>query len=79
VRELRSLIERIVILNPQVRIDARRIVTVTRRTAQAPPDRFGSLQEARKQPSGNTFSSSRPAATSLRPKYWASSEVIFIK
>ena len=33
VRELRNLIERIVILNPQVRIDARHIpVTVTRRT-----------------------------------------------
>jgi len=49
VRELRNLIERIVILNPQVRIDARHIpVSVTRRSAQErPPDRFGSLQEVR--------------------------------
>jgi two-component system, NtrC family, nitrogen regulation response regulator NtrX len=49
VRELRNLIERIVILNPQVRIDARHIpVTVTRRNgADRPPDRFGSLQEVR--------------------------------
>jgi two-component system nitrogen regulation response regulator NtrX len=49
VRELRNLIERIVILNPQVRIDARHIpVTVTRRTTiERPVDRFGSLQEVR--------------------------------
>lgn len=49
VRELRNLIERIVILNPQVRIDARHIpVSVTRRTTlDRPPDRFGSLQEVR--------------------------------
>jgi DNA-binding NtrC family response regulator len=49
VRELRNLIERIVILNPQVRIDARHIpVAVTRRSGQErPPDRFGSLQEVR--------------------------------
>ncbi|HTM49180.1 MAG TPA: sigma-54 dependent transcriptional regulator [Bryobacteraceae bacterium] len=49
VRELRNLIERIVILNPQVRIDARHIpVSVTRRSvADRPSDRFGSLQEVR--------------------------------
>src|SRR5258706_2845586 len=49
VRELRNLIERIVILNPQVRIDARHIpVSVTRRTmVDRPADRFGSLQEVR--------------------------------
>jgi len=49
VRELRNLIERIVILNPQVRIDARHIpVSVTRRTlVERPADRFGSLQEVR--------------------------------
>src|SRR5438876_595696 len=49
VRELRNLIERIVILNPQVRIDARHIpVSVTRRTLlDRPADRFGSLQEVR--------------------------------
>jgi two-component system nitrogen regulation response regulator NtrX len=49
VRELRNLIERIVILNPQVRIDARHIpVSVTRRTViERPSDRFGSLQEVR--------------------------------
>jgi two-component system, NtrC family, nitrogen regulation response regulator NtrX len=49
VRELRNLIERIVILNPQVRVDARHIpVSVTRRTIAArPPGSFGSLQEVR--------------------------------
>jgi two-component system nitrogen regulation response regulator NtrX len=49
VRELRNLIERIVILNPQVRIDARHIpVSVTRRAVvDRPADRFGSLQEVR--------------------------------
>jgi two-component system nitrogen regulation response regulator NtrX len=49
VRELRNLIERIVILNPQVRIDARHIpVSVTRRSlVDRPADRFGSLQEVR--------------------------------
>ena len=49
VRELRNMIERIVILNPQVRIDARHIpVSVTRRTVvDRPGDRFGSLQEVR--------------------------------
>src|SRR5438034_2822250 len=49
VRELRNLIERIVILNPQVRVDARHIpVSVTRRTMiERPIDRFGSLQEVR--------------------------------
>jgi two-component system nitrogen regulation response regulator NtrX len=48
VRELRNLIERIVILNPQVRVDARHIpLNVTRRPAERPVDRFGSLQEVR--------------------------------
>lgn len=49
VRELRNLIERIVILNPQVRIDARHIpLNVTRRSVlERPMDRFGSLQEVR--------------------------------
>jgi two-component system nitrogen regulation response regulator NtrX len=49
VRELKNLIERIVILNPQVRIDARHIPVPPARRAPAerPPDRFGSLQEVR--------------------------------
>ena len=49
VRELRNLIERIVILNPQIRIDARHIpVTVTRKPGlERVPDRFSSLQEVR--------------------------------
>jgi two-component system nitrogen regulation response regulator NtrX len=48
VRELRNLIERIVILNPQVRVDARHIpLNVTRRPAERPIDRFGSLAEVR--------------------------------
>ena len=49
VRELRNMIERIVILNPQVRIDARHIPLTTprRTTIDRPTDRFGSLQEVR--------------------------------
>jgi two-component system, NtrC family, nitrogen regulation response regulator NtrX len=49
VRELRNLIERIVILNPQVRVDARHIpLNITRRSVvDRPMDRFGSLQELR--------------------------------
>jgi two-component system nitrogen regulation response regulator NtrX len=50
VRELRNLIERIVILNPQVRVDARHIpIHVTRRasTLDRAFERFGSLQEVR--------------------------------
>jgi two-component system nitrogen regulation response regulator NtrX len=48
VRELRNMIERIVILNPQVRVDARHIpLNVTRRPAERPLDRFGSLAEVR--------------------------------
>ena len=48
VRELRNLIERIVILNPQVRIDARHIpLQATRRSAAERPERYGSLQEVR--------------------------------
>ncbi|HUB78197.1 MAG TPA: sigma-54 dependent transcriptional regulator [Bryobacteraceae bacterium] len=46
VRELKNLIERIVILNPQVRIDARHIPLNARRT-ERPVERFGSLQEVR--------------------------------
>jgi two-component system, NtrC family, nitrogen regulation response regulator NtrX len=48
VRELRNLIERIVILNPQVRVDARHIpLNTVRRQNDRLPDRFGSLQEFR--------------------------------
>jgi two-component system nitrogen regulation response regulator NtrX len=48
VRELKNLIERIVILNPQVRVDARHIpVNPARRQQERPLDRFGSLQEVR--------------------------------
>ncbi|MFN9754212.1 MAG: sigma-54-dependent transcriptional regulator [bacterium] len=45
VRELRTLIERIVIMNPQMRIDARHVpLPVSRR---APAETFSSLQEVR--------------------------------
>jgi len=49
VRELRNLIERIVILNPQVRVDARHIpLPVARKNASARPmDNFASLHEVR--------------------------------
>jgi two-component system nitrogen regulation response regulator NtrX len=48
VRELKNLIERIVILNPQVRVDARHIpLTPGRRAPERLLDRFGSLQEVR--------------------------------
>jgi two-component system nitrogen regulation response regulator NtrX len=48
VRELKNLIERIVILNPQVRVDARHIpLYAARRQQDRPLDRFGSLQEVR--------------------------------
>ena len=48
VRELKNLIERIVIMNPQVRIDARHVpLSAARRPADRPPDRAGSLQEVR--------------------------------
>jgi len=48
VRELKNLIERIVILNPQVRIDARHIpLQAGRRTGERPVERFGSLQDVR--------------------------------
>ena len=48
VRELKNLIERIVILNPQVRVDARHIPLQTvRKQADRPLDHFGSLQEVR--------------------------------
>ncbi len=48
VRELKNLIERIVILNPQVRVDARHIpLAGSRKPADRTLDRFGSLQEVR--------------------------------
>jgi two-component system nitrogen regulation response regulator NtrX len=48
VRELRNLIERIVILNPQVRVDARHIpLAAPRRPQERALDSFGSLQEVR--------------------------------
>jgi two-component system nitrogen regulation response regulator NtrX len=48
VRELKNLIERIVILNPQVRVDARHIpLNAARRQPERPLDRFGSLQDVR--------------------------------
>jgi len=48
VRELKNLIERIVILNPQVRVDARHIpLNPARKQADRSLDRFGSLQEVR--------------------------------
>jgi two-component system, NtrC family, nitrogen regulation response regulator NtrX len=48
VRELKNLIERIVILNPQVRVDARHMpLSATRRPQAGAIDRFGSLQEVR--------------------------------
>jgi two-component system nitrogen regulation response regulator NtrX len=48
VRELRNLCERIVIMYPQVRIDARHVPLQTpRRPAERPSERFGSLQDVR--------------------------------
>ncbi len=49
VRELRNLMERIVIMNPQIRVDARHIPLNPSRRAvfDRPMDRFGSLQEVR--------------------------------
>ncbi|MBZ5609555.1 MAG: sigma-54 dependent transcriptional regulator [Acidobacteriia bacterium] len=49
VRELRNLMERIVIMNPQVRIDARHIPLSTQKRAvfERMPERFGSLHEVR--------------------------------
>ena len=48
VRELKNLIERIVILNPQVRVDARHIpLNPSKRQPDRSLDRFGSLQEVR--------------------------------
>jgi two-component system nitrogen regulation response regulator NtrX len=47
VRELKNLIERIVILNPQVRVDARHIPLAARRQQDRAAERFGSLQEVR--------------------------------
>jgi two-component system nitrogen regulation response regulator NtrX len=49
VRELKNLMERIVIMNPQVRIDARHIPLhpARRQVFDRPMDRFGSLQEVR--------------------------------
>jgi two-component system, NtrC family, nitrogen regulation response regulator NtrX len=48
VRELKNLIERIVILNPQIRVDSRHIpLTAARKQQDRPLDRFGSLQDVR--------------------------------
>jgi two-component system nitrogen regulation response regulator NtrX len=49
VRELRNLMERIVIMNPQVRVDARHIpLNPARRSVfERPAERFGSLHEVR--------------------------------
>ena len=49
VRELRNLMERIVIMNPQVRVDARHIPLNPARRAvfERPPERYGSLHEVR--------------------------------
>jgi two-component system, NtrC family, nitrogen regulation response regulator NtrX len=47
VRELKNLIERIVILNPQVRVDARHIPLNARRGSERSLERFGSLHEVR--------------------------------
>jgi len=48
VRELRNLMERIVIMNPQVRVDARHVpLPRSPRAAERPAGGFGSLQEAR--------------------------------
>lgn len=49
VRELRNLMERIVIMNPQVRIDARHVPLNPARRAvfERPQEREGSLQEVR--------------------------------
>ena len=48
VRELKNLIERIVIMNPQIRVDARHIpLAPARKQQDRPLDRFGSLQEVR--------------------------------
>jgi two-component system nitrogen regulation response regulator NtrX len=48
VRQLKNLIERIVILNQQLRVDARHIpLNMLRRQSDRPLDRFGSLQEVR--------------------------------
>jgi two-component system nitrogen regulation response regulator NtrX len=48
VRELRNLMERMVIMNPQVRVDARHIpLPRARPAAERPSEGFGSLQEVR--------------------------------
>ncbi len=47
VRELRNLMERIVIMNPQVRVDARHIPLNPARRAPERTNHFGSLQEVR--------------------------------
>jgi two-component system nitrogen regulation response regulator NtrX len=48
VRELRNLMERIVIMNPQVRVDARHVpLPRARKAAERSTDSYGSLQEVR--------------------------------
>jgi two-component system nitrogen regulation response regulator NtrX len=49
VRELRNLMERIVIMNPQVRVDARHLLLNNgkRNVIERPAERFGSLHDVR--------------------------------
>jgi two-component system, NtrC family, nitrogen regulation response regulator NtrX len=48
VRELKNLMERIVILNPQVRVDARHVpLNPARRAVERPAERYGSLHDVR--------------------------------
>jgi two-component system nitrogen regulation response regulator NtrX len=47
VRELRNLMERIVIMNPQVRVDARHIPLAPSRRQERPLETFGSLHDVR--------------------------------
>ena len=72
VRELKNLIERIVILNPQVRVDARHIPLHPARRAGGPRRSTASAacRKCAKPPSASTSSRSwkRPAATSPAPR-----------
>lgn len=49
VRELKNLMERIVIMNPQIRVEARQIPlnSLKRNVLERPQERFGSLQDVR--------------------------------
>jgi two-component system, NtrC family, nitrogen regulation response regulator NtrX len=55
VRELKNLIERIVILNPQVRVDARHIPLNARRPAERRRSASAACRKCAKRPSANTF------------------------